>query len=62
MLELNWCERGGPPVESPASRGFGSRLLERGLATELCGEVNMIFEAAGLRCTIRAPLEGAIQR
>ena len=59
MLELDWNERGGPPVSAPAARGFGSRLLERGLAAELSGEVRMFFEPAGLRCTIRAPLAAA---
>jgi PAS domain S-box-containing protein len=59
MLQLDWNERGGPPVSAPASRGFGSRLLERGLAAELSGEVRMFFEPDGLRCTIRAPLAAA---
>lgn len=58
-LEVDWRERGGPQVEAPGSRGFGSRLLEQGLATELRGEVRMAFEREGLRCTIRAPLESA---
>ncbi|MBS0362801.1 MAG: histidine kinase, partial [Proteobacteria bacterium] len=34
-LRLAWRERGGPPVVAPERRGFGSRLLERGLAVEL---------------------------
>lgn len=57
MLEVSWCERGGPPVAPPASRGFGSRLLERGLAAELRGQVEMRFEPDGLSCAIRAPLD-----
>jgi two-component sensor histidine kinase len=28
-LLINWKETGGPPVAPPATRGFGSRLLER---------------------------------
>ncbi len=55
-LTLDWSERGGPPVVEPASRGFGSRLLERGLAAELGGAVQMIFAPEGLRCALRAPL------
>lgn len=58
-LEVDWEERGGPPVVTPTARGFGSRLLERGLAAELRGEVQMIFEPEGFRCTIRAPLDAA---
>ena len=33
-LEVNWTERGGPPVVQPSKRGFGSRLLERMTASE----------------------------
>jgi two-component sensor histidine kinase len=32
QLLLAWRESGGPPVAPPATRGFGSRLLERALA------------------------------
>jgi PAS domain S-box-containing protein len=59
MLEVDWSERGGPPVAAPRTRGFGSRLLEHGLAAELSGEVRMMFEPDGLRCAIRAPLHVA---
>lgn len=58
-LEVDWEECGGPPVTAPATRGFGSRLLERGLAAELCGKVEMFFDPEGVRCTIRAPLDVA---
>jgi PAS domain S-box-containing protein len=56
-LILDWQEAGGPPVEPPKSRGFGSRLLERGLAGELGGEVKIAFEPAGVRCRISAPFQ-----
>jgi two-component sensor histidine kinase len=55
-LNLAWQEQGGPTVGRPEHRGFGSRLLERGLAEELGGTVHMSFEPEGLRCTIIAPL------
>jgi two-component sensor histidine kinase len=56
-LVLDWRERGGPRVKPPAQRGFGSRLLEQGLAHELGGEVEMTFEPGGLRCHIAAPFQ-----
>src|SRR3546814_136923 len=31
-LRMKWVERGGPPVTPPARRGFGTRMIERGLA------------------------------
>lgn len=55
-LAIEWRERGGPPVTPPASRGFGSRLIERGLALELNGSAVLVFEPEGLVCRIDAVL------
>ena len=33
-LAIDWRETGGPSVEVPERRGFGTRLIERSLATE----------------------------
>jgi two-component sensor histidine kinase len=54
---LKWVESGGPSVVKPTRRGFGSRLIERALASELQGEVSLEYAPAGVRCTIVAPLE-----
>lgn len=56
-LRLEWRESGGPPVAAPTRRGFGTRLIERGLASELRGEVRLAFEASGVVCTMAAPLD-----
>ena len=58
-LRLHWVESGGPPVVPPARRGFGSRMLEQGLAGEVGGTVRLDFAPDGLRCHIDAPLPGA---
>ncbi|HZH26123.1 MAG TPA: PAS domain S-box protein [Azospirillaceae bacterium] len=55
-LHLRWAERGGPPVEVPKRRGFGSRMIERGLAHELSAEVRLEFAPSGVVCDIKAPL------
>jgi PAS domain S-box-containing protein len=55
-LALRWSERGGPPVAAPTHRGFGTRLLERGLPHELHGRLRMEFRPEGLACAIAAPL------
>jgi two-component sensor histidine kinase len=53
---LEWVERGGPPVPGPpARRGFGLRLLERGLAIQAGMRPDLRFEPEGLRCTLRLP-------
>lgn len=56
-FQLRWAETGGPPVETPRRRGFGSRLIEQGLAHDLAGEVRLAFARAGLVYTIDAPLK-----
>ena len=56
-LDLTWTERGGPPVEAPARRGFGTFMIERVLANDLEGEVTLDFGKEGLRCVVRAPLQ-----
>jgi two-component sensor histidine kinase len=55
MLRLRWAETGGPPVVAPAQRGFGSRLIERGLRHEIGGRVELDFAPGGLVCTIDVP-------
>jgi PAS domain S-box-containing protein len=55
-LAMRWQETGGPPVSPPAHRGFGSRLIENGLARELNGAVKLTYEPTGLICTIDVPL------
>lgn len=55
-LHLQWEEIGGPSVEVPARTGFGTRLLERALARELGGKVDLVFAQTGVRFHIEAPL------
>ena len=56
VLRLTWRETGGPPVRAPVRRGFGTRLLEQGLAADLGGRVNLEFLPEGLVCTVEADL------
>jgi PAS domain S-box-containing protein len=55
-LHLVWRETGGPPVQPPSRRGFGSRLIERSLAQDLVGEAVINFAPDGVTCTVDAPL------
>ena len=54
-LKLSWVESGGPPVVPPIQRGFGSRVLERGLGFELQGKVDLAFQPEGVVCKIDVP-------
>lgn len=56
LLEIVWHEHDGPVVVPPASRGFGSRLLERGLPYEFDGAVTLHFRPEGLECRISLPV------
>ncbi len=60
-LRIEWRERDGPAVALPTRRGFGSRLIERGLAGEMKADVALRFEPEGVRCTIAAPLTFEIE-
>jgi PAS domain S-box-containing protein len=52
---LRWRERDGPPVVPPSRNGFGSRMLERGLAYELEAVVDLSYHRDGLVCTMDIP-------
>ena len=54
-LILHWQEKDGPPVTPPSRKGFGSRVLEGGLAHELEGTVHLDYPADGVLCTINLP-------
>lgn len=50
---FEWRESDGPPpAPEPRRRGFGTRLIERTLAAELGGSVEMTFEPTGLLCRV----------
>ena len=54
-LILCWQEKDGPPVTPPTRKGFGSRVIERGLPHELQGTVNLDYRGDGMVCTINIP-------
>jgi PAS domain S-box-containing protein len=56
LIELRWEESGGPPVAIPVKRGFGSRFIEKGLAREFEGTVELDFTPNGVCCRMRIPL------
>ena len=54
-LILHWQEKDGPPVTPPTRKGFGSRVIERGLAHELQGTVHLDYRPDGLVCVMSVP-------
>lgn len=59
-VRLLWSETGGPAVQPPAHNGFGMLLLQRVLAADLDGRVDLDFAREGLTCAIAFPLERRI--
>lgn len=51
-VRMRWEETGGPTVTAPARKGFGSRMLETALASELRGEVKIDYHPTGVICHI----------
>ena len=58
-LTFIWRELRGPPVATPSKRGFGTRLIERGLASDLDGVVTLDFDPGGLVFTVVCPVPEA---
>ena len=55
-LRIEWREHGGPPVEPPVRRGFGSLMVEQALASEINGNATIDFKPDGVVCVIEGPL------
>lgn len=60
MLLVEWVESGGPPVKPPERQGFGTKLIQRGLAQQLGGEIKLDFKPEGIRCVITFPLQSVV--
>ena len=52
-VEFRWSEHGGPVVAAPSHRGFGSRLLERGLSRGRKPTVATEYRPEGLRWNVQ---------
>jgi len=55
-LLLSWKEEGGPRSRRRHTKGFGSRVLERGLVHETGSTVHLDYRPDGLVCTMEIPL------
>jgi two-component system CheB/CheR fusion protein len=56
-LSFDWIEAGGPPVEKPKRKGFGTELIDRQLKDALGAKADFIYGAAGLHVHIVIPME-----
>ena len=56
---LTWTERGGPLVQPPTRRSFGTRMMES-LGQQLNGEVQLSYEPSGFVYSLDVPLVSII--
>jgi two-component sensor histidine kinase/CheY-like chemotaxis protein len=58
-LRLVWTERGGPAVEPPTRRSFGTRMMES-LGQQLTGQIRLAYEPVGLIYALDVPLSSVV--
>src|SRR6266403_2361619 len=56
VLDIIWVETGGPRVEKPASRGFGTRSVIASIESQLGSQAVFDWRAEGLVCRLSVPL------
>ncbi len=60
-LSMRWRETGGPPVEPPLRKGFGTIVLTSMLQYSLGAEIELSYLPGGLQWAIRCPLGRVVQ-
>lgn len=53
---LTWMEKGGPAVQEPARRSFGSKLIEHAFVAQLEATAQLSFDPDGVIYDLRIPL------
>jgi two-component sensor histidine kinase len=61
-LQLIWEEQGGPPVEKPISRGFGTRSVIASIESQLRGRADFDWRPEGLICRLSVPLAKSVSQ
>ncbi len=56
QLILHWRESGGPPIEPVERRGFGTRMVQRSIESEMDGKADLRFPRTGFECDLALPL------
>jgi two-component sensor histidine kinase len=56
VLNIVWAETGGPRVEKPTTRGFGTRSVIASIESQLGGKAEFDWHPEGLVCRLSVPL------
>lgn len=54
-LKVRWCEHGGPAVQAPSRRGFGTTVISASVERQLGGSVRYDWLPQGLCCEFLLP-------
>jgi len=54
-LVLHWSESGGPPVDPPVVKGYGTRVIAASIERQLGGSAVFEWRRKGLECTLSVP-------
>jgi CheY-like chemotaxis protein len=60
VLTLIWEETGGPPVQVPTSKGYGTKVINASVVQQVGGNVSFDWRPEGLRVVMSAPI-GLVQ-
>ncbi|MGH8324312.1 MAG: HWE histidine kinase domain-containing protein, partial [Steroidobacteraceae bacterium] len=58
---LRWSENGGPAVERPARKGFGTQVISAIVEGHLGGAATFNWRREGLQCTISIPRHDTVE-
>ncbi len=58
---MDWIERGGPPVQSPERRGFGTTVVESMAKRAVGGEVEVDYAPSGFGWHLTCPAANALE-
>ena len=61
VFTMSWVESGGPEVNPPHGKGFGSVVIKEMAESSLDGEVDLEFLPAGLRWRLRCPARKVLE-
>jgi light-regulated signal transduction histidine kinase (bacteriophytochrome) len=54
-LLIIWCEKGGPVVQAPMRRGFGTTIIERSIPYDLGGMAHISYKLTGVEAEFLLP-------
>ena len=54
-LVLEWREAGGPPVQQPKRKGFGTTIIDRSVPYDLGGKAELVYDPRGVHAFFQIP-------